>query len=274
MAKKILTKVLVLFLMAGFAQAGVIQLLTKIITPVNLVDGINIINVSVENTGDDIAKDLYVEAITPEGFTSNNIQLGDVAAGTEASGILQINVPSNKEGRYPLILKIKYSDANAYPFSVIASTYLNVKKYTPTNIYGTTEKLEVSENGENSLSVKITNRGETERKVTATAYLPDEFRVDNKVRELILKPKVQENLVYDIGDLGGQAGSAYLGIISLEYDDASHNTVLVPVAVEVTKQSSNKLYIWGIAAALGVIVVTVLFKVLSRKKEKKTPKKK
>ncbi len=262
MTNKILVSLGVLFCLAALAQANVITLTTTVNTPKIFKSGLNEVTVALKNTGDESARGLYLEVILPDGFKSKDVNIGDIGINEEVNVAFNVTVPEKVKGKYPLVLRIHYADGNSYPFSAITYTGMNVGAEKPQNVYGNADKITVPKDGEEKITVKVTNRGDKKQTITSTIYMPTEFKADQVKKTFDANAKSQTEVAYKVGDLGGVSGNTYVGTVALEYDDGEHNTIFIPVFMESTLPKADNSYILVIAGLLLVVILLVRTKMV------------
>ena len=80
-----------------------------------------IVNLSLQNNGDEAAEDVRVSLLLPDGFASDRVIVGQLVPGVPWSGSIGVNITGNiMPGTYPAVVLTEYKDLNGYPFSSVS----------------------------------------------------------------------------------------------------------------------------------------------------------
>ena len=167
-----------------------------------------------------------------------------------------------ESGSYPLIVQLRYHDANMYPYSVVSVMSVRIGEVAPNNIpiTGELKADQVAEEG--SLELRVKNTGLMPQEVLITMASPSELLVIGEAGKLDIPVKEEKRISYSLKNNGALPGSYYNVYAIIEYSiSGQHGVLILNEGVAVTSYISNKKRKIIIAGA-GVIVLlffTVLF---------------
>ena len=215
--------------------------------------------VDVTNKGDEAAYNVQISAdingrlvTTP---AKDNLQVNG-----KHSVQLVTDMTLEKEGRYPVIVNVDYTDANQYPFSAMSITQFVYGKSLPSQIFGTLQNIEISTKG--SLTLSLKNLSEKEENVMVRLVLPKELSSSGLSKTVSLKGKSEERVNFDARNFSALPGSSYSIFALMGYDeDDLHYSASIGGNIKITKEQgfvkSNQRLL--IAVAIVLVAVFVYF---------------
>jgi CARDB len=213
--------------------------------------------VDVTNKGDEPAYNVQV-----------NADINGRLVTTPAKDILQINKKDSvelaanmtleKEGKYPVIVNVDYTDANQYPFTAISITQFVYGKSLPSEIFGTLQNIEISTKGNLNLSLK--NLSDQEKKLTVRLIIPRELSSPSLSKTISLKAKSEEKVDFEVKNFSALPGSSYTIFALMEYDEGNlHYSASAGGNIKIKKEEgfvkSNQRLLIAVAIVLVVLFV-------------------
>lgn len=258
MDRKIL-RILLILLVIPVASASFIRMTTNIYLEPVVHGTSTTVNVSVVNSGDEPAHDVELSLVLPEGFSSNKVYLGNMQPNLEYNANFHVNItPGAKSGRYPLILKLHYADANAYPFSVVSPSFLMYEESTPIMVRGFMSEITLGTEGEREMRLKMSNLDSKAHAVRVRMVTPDEIKVDPRDSEIPLGGNEEKEVLYKIKSFGALAESSYVIFATMEYDDSLHYSSLANGMVKVVSGGQSSVVPSWLPFAAVVILIALL----------------
>jgi len=230
---------------------------TQIVVPELIEPPSFLINVSVINTGDEPAQDVQLQLILPDGFRTDSAYVGTLAPNRPVTRSFNVTMPQDANGRYPLVLRNHYADANSYPFSMVTATYLRAGSTPPSMVYAQATKATLY--GDDSAKVELTllNRDAAAKTVSVKFHLPNEIKSDVQANQITIPAQGDGKLEFTVENFAALAGSTYAGFFTMEYDlEGVHYTSIASSIIEV--REAKKLLPSNITGILGIIAVLAL----------------
>jgi hypothetical protein len=221
--------------------------------------------VSVTNHGDESAYNVQIKAESLNPPLQSLLQQ-TLPVGKTFSATFRQSIKNFPPGRYPLLLRILYADANMYPFSAPAtSSFIHGQDAVP-DLLGIFEHTQIGRNGR--LLLKLKNPGELSKRVHIRLFLPQELSAENPAQEIELAPRQETSLRFPVHNFSALEGSTYAVFAVLEYDQGGlHYSTLAPGTVTIGSSGSfGNDWIFGI---LLVILFTWLIFVNVRPSRKR-----
>ncbi len=267
---KKLALIMIWLLTIQIALATVISLTTTIST-VTMTGKSSIIQVKLLNSGDETAYNVQFSLIN-DSFNADKLYVGNLDLNIPFDGNLTIT--KTKEilpGNYLLVFLTDYADANGYPFSSISRTDLTYKTPSKSLISGNFGELTLSGKQIKKLVLSVKNLDSTSHEVKVRLFLPRELKSDNDNRVLSIPSKEEKKLDFDVSSFSALAGSSYVVLASLEYDENNeHYSSLAQTMIRITEDKgiSFNLPSWlPIIVVVGLIAVFVYFQFRKGKKQ-------
>jgi hypothetical protein len=213
----------------------------------------NMINLSLQNSGNEAAEDVHISLLLPQGFTSENAVIGRLVPGVPWSGSIIVNTTDNLlPGAYPAVILTQYRDANGYPFSSVSKSNIIYKEISYSDISGMIKKAELSDNG--NIDMTLRNLGSSAIDAKIRLYLPLEIKADEYEKSIHLDAKSEKELSFRVSNFGALAGSSYFVLAAVEYDGDKHYTQFASGIVEIKEKTG----IIGIDNNWLIIIIIVL----------------
>lgn len=265
--KNVISALIFVLCASQIAMAGSISI-TVTARPSEIEDSC-LVNMSLQNKGDEAAEDVRVSLLLPDGFVSEGINIGRLIPGVLWNGSITVNrTGSLLPGLYPAIILTQYKDANYYQFSSVSKNNLIYKENPYSDISsGTIKNMAISDEG--ILVVPIRNLGNSTRDVKIRLYLPMEIAADEYEKEISLGGRDVKDVVFKLSNLGALSGSSYFVVAAIEYDDSMHYSYLASTVVEIREKDSSGDMFWLLVVSFAVLgSVLAVYKLKSRKKAK------
>ena len=213
--------------------------------------------VDVTNKGDEPAYNVQISADI-NGQVISTPAKDSLQVNTKHSVQMANDLALEKDGRYPVIINVDYTDANQYPFSAFAITHFNYRKNLPSQVFGTLRNIEISTKG--SLVLDLKNLGENEKNVSVRLVLPKELSSSGLSKTIALKGKSEVKLSFEVKNFSALPGSNYSIFALMGYDeDDLHYSASVSGSVKITKEQgfvkSNQRLLIVVAIVLGAAFV-------------------
>jgi len=229
-------------------------------------DGITL-NVTTKNQGDEPAYGVQFEVrIGSQAFTSVAVpQLGiDEATASD----FPVNNAFQLPGRYPVLIKIHYKDANTYPFTSLAVGFYDFQRPVVGKVLIRGEESAIPYNGKGVVKYTVRNNDSVAHDLELTLHLPDELAALKDSDRLTIGPKQSESLQYTLENFMALENSGYAIALVAEYEDGtSHYSSAGSSTVRITEPDAVDEYqIWAVAAAVSVVVLILLIILRLRRK--------
>ena len=229
-------------------------------------DGLTL-TVKTENQGDEPAYGVQFEIVVADKQF--------VSSATTSLGIKQVATAEYSlegvfgiAGRYPIVIKIYYKDANSYQFSSLSAGFYDYQIPVIPTVSISGQGAKISVDGTGRLVFVVRNNGKTEQLIKLNLFLPNELSVSKEDSELTLGPKQAQTLEYIVENFSALENSTYAVVLMGQYEDEQrHYGITGTTIVEVT--GDMKLVGWPIWAwtAAGFLVIAVFILLRSRRKQ-------
>jgi len=266
--------ILVILMIPEITLAGTISLTTSVTTDIFTSEK-GEIQITLANYGDEPAYNTQL-SIVSDYFSSKPVNVGLLGV----SNPLNINISLEaktqlKEGNYPLVLMVEYTDANGYPFSSVSPITITYKNPYPSRITATFEKIEVDGGKPKNLIMKLKNMDQVDHNIDVKLVLPNELSSDSTVKKILIKAKEEKNVEFKISNFAGLSGSNYVILGIIEYEDDYHHSSVASGMVKIVQPKSvfkpSKNIIISVVVVL--IILLILYQFLGKKIELKIEKK-
>ena len=201
--------------------------------------------VLVTNRGDETAYSVQIkaESLNPpqQSPTAQNIPVGKSISTTFKQSIKDL-----PHGRYPLLLRILYADANMYPFSAPATSFFTHGHDAAPELIGVIENSRVGKSGH--LTLKLKNPSELAKEIHLRLFLPQELSVENPTSTIELSPHQETSIRFPVRNFSALEGSTYAVFAVLEYDqEGLHYSTLAPgtIAIGSSNGFGNEIWLYG-----------------------------
>lgn len=176
------------------------------------------INFSLKNSGDEVAYNIRLEPIVPEGFESKVFYLNYLPPDQPSSGSFNVEIsPNVLEGEYPVALILHYADRNAYPFSVVFPEVIKHRKKTTSMVLLSIPTVEMTSQTPVEFDVKVFNQDFKKHNITVRLYLPEELSADFETKNVEVNGRARLALDNRVWSAGALYDSDYLVLASVSY---------------------------------------------------------
>jgi hypothetical protein len=220
--------------------------------------GSPLLEVSAENRGDVPAHDVQFEiTVNDKVYVSPQLHTLGVAQKTSVSYPLT-DVFENP-GRYPVVIRTYYKDANAYPFSAMTVGFYDYQSVIMPAVSIRGEATEMTVNGKGQMRFVLHNDGPTSKKIDLSLYIPNELSVSNDHSVIEIGPQQEATLAYDIENYSALANSSYQVSLVGQYQEAgSHFGITGSTVVRVVGDVESAVRPFWSWVVLGGIIPGVL----------------
>jgi hypothetical protein len=209
---------------ASLACAGEVSLQITVTTRVS--PGHLGVRVDVTNRGNDTAY-----AVTPEveaaGQTARAEESKDLPPRRRQVWDIPLQVTFPHSGTYPVIVTLRYEDANGYAFSALSVATAVSGEQTSAMYTAALTATPVS--GTGSLRVTLRNLGDVTQTVRLTPVLPEELSVTEPV-EVVLEPRGEATTEFETRNETALADSRYGAFVVAESDADNRHFLVVSTA--------------------------------------------
>jgi hypothetical protein len=214
-------------------------------------------HVKLLNSGDEAAYKVQISLLT-DSFKTDQLYVGNLDPNIPFEG--DLNITETKEifpGSYPLVVLTDYTDANGYPFSSISPNYITYKSHTVSKLSGTFSELSLSGKDSKKLVLTVRNIDSITHDLKIKLILPRELKTLNDNSVLSLASKEEKTLNFDVSSFSALAGSSYVVLASLEYDDNNlHYSSFAQTIVKITEEKSS--FSFNLPSWIPILVVIIL----------------
>jgi len=248
--------------------------ITTTITTDTMTGGIAKTHVKLLNSGDETAYNVQVSLIT-DTFKTDQIYVGNLDPKIPFEG--NLNITKTKEipsGSYPLVVLTDYSDANGYPFSSVSPTYMTYKNPTVSKVSGAFSELSLSGKESKKIELTLRNLDSIKHDLKIKLILPRELKVEQEDKNLSIGSKEEKKLDFDVSSFSALAGSSYVVLASIEYDDNNlHYSSFAQTIIKIIEEGKvNTIPLpsyWPVGIAVVLILIFLYYQISGRKKWKK-----
>ncbi|MGB5472160.1 MAG: hypothetical protein WBQ78_01630 [Gammaproteobacteria bacterium] len=225
-----------------------------------------VLDVTTTNQGDESAYGIqFVVQIGKQKFTTASVpQLGVNQA---TSSNLSIQDAFSLPGRYPVLIKTHYQDANGHPFTALSVGFHDYQHSVVSKVLIQAEDASIPSNGKGTMKFTLRNNDSVERDLVLTLYLPDELATLKESDSLTIGPRQTRSLQYTIENFSALENSGYAIALLAEYDDGnSHYATAGSGTLRIAEPDTMAGYLpWVVAAIAAVILVFPIIIRLRRK---------
>jgi hypothetical protein len=224
----------------------------------------NDLNVSVTsiNKGDESAFNVQAELLVGEQKIAAE-KVNELRVGGTYKIENKIKLTDKKQGLYPLILIIHYTDANQYPFTALSCQTYEYGKKSVSPVLGQIKPTQISKKGNVILAIK--NTGDTPIKAKTYLVVPGELTIEDREKEIKLPARSEKEVKFAVRNFSALVGSTYQLFAITEFDTKdehqtfiSSGTIQVVVGREIL--GMNYIIIIAVLILLISIVIIVQFK--------------
>ena len=224
------------------------------------------LNVTTTNQGDEPAYGIQFEVqIGEQTFTSASVP--QLAVNETTSSDFSVLDAFDLPGRYPVLIKIHYKDANTYPFTSLAVGSYDFQQPVVSKILIRGEDTGLPSNSKGVMKYTVRNNDSAEHDLALRLHLPDELAALKDSDSLTIGPGESKSLHYTIENFSALENSSYAITLVAEYDDGkSHYSSAGSAAIRITEPDISDEYLpWVVALVSAFIVIFLIIIRLRRK---------
>lgn len=252
-----------LLFFTSISSARYITFDTTVRTTAKTEQGRDILGVSVEltNNGDEPAYSVRIHA-----EAGGHSQAGPVIPILGVKSLLreefEFDLSFGKFGKYPVLVRTDFADANQHPFSALSLSLINYRGAASSKIFfDKPEPLEIAKKGE--LCLKVKSLDEEERDINVRLILPKELDAAEPARKIRVSPRNEKDVCFAVSNFSALVGSAQAVFGLLEYDDEeNHFSASVMNTVKIIEREKltwkAKFTILGIPVGLLILFLLIL----------------
>ncbi|MBU2489909.1 MAG: hypothetical protein KKA60_11020, partial [Proteobacteria bacterium] len=181
------------------------------------------VEVAVENRGTATAKNVEV-VLEADDLRMFSRVAEELPPGGEAGATFRTDVEAKKPGRYPLALRVLYTDEDGYPFSAVhGATFSPIRDEAP-GVEVLAPQAQLA--GQGPYEIRIQGAAVGEVRTRARIFLPREIAAERTSLSMILAPG--ETVVrFDLKNQSAMPGASYPVYVFVEYDaEGVHHTAV------------------------------------------------
>jgi len=120
-----------------------------------------------------------------------------------------------------------------------------------------------------TLTLTLRNLDEIQHNVDIKLYLPRELKVDKDKSIVVIGPKEEKNLNFQVSSFSALPGSNYVVIATIDYDDSnSHYSSTVRSMIKIVTEKSLEFPIWLPILTFIVLLIIFAYYLMSSKRVK------
>ncbi|NMC63770.1 MAG: hypothetical protein GYA55_11460 [SAR324 cluster bacterium] len=225
-------------------------------------DGKKILVAQIKNSGNESAQDVQAH-IQFLDMDLSGPKWESLGAGKEEIVSWDLPVMSVKNGRYPAVLTVEFSDLNSYPFSAVNVRSLEIGQADPPRVFGKLDSVSITNEGEFNFMLK--NLEPVAKKIKVTLVRPKEINIEPGEFELELgETNAPISKTIKVSNFSALPGAIYPIFAIVAYDsETTHDTIVLRSNIQMSQDSNSySTLIW----LLGLVAIFLLiFWLLTRK---------
>ena len=258
------TKISIIFIIFLFipqiALAGVISLTTTVSSDEMIKDSTKI-NVKLLNSGTEPAYSVQITPLLSSSFSADSVIYEILSTNEPKESSLKITL--NEEvtpGNYPAAILVDYADANGYPFSSVSPNFIVYKTRTVSRVSGIMSEVSLTDKSSKKMTLTVRNLDDSPHDVKIKLFLPRELKVENSEKSISLNAKEEKELSFEVSSLSALAGSSYISLASLEYEDeVLHYSSFARGIIKIEAGNPFEFPIWVPVITFVVLLIIFLY---------------
>jgi len=263
MRKNILFILFLSLLLPSLGVASYITMVTNFSIEEN-DRGLTLVVIS-KNRGDEPAYDIQYE-IRAGSQTFLGSSVAQLGVNKEIRQEFAIDGAFESPGHYPVIIKTHYRDANAYPFSALATGFYDYKAPALSGVLIRADNLKIPANGKGVIEFTVRNSDSVAHELNLVLHLPNELVVLEEDQQRSIGPRATEILRYTLENFSALDNSSYAVVLIAEYEEeGTHYSTAGSVLVQLTEPTAVSREMLWILLAVGALVIVLLVVVRVRR---------
>lgn len=225
------------------------------------------ISISVSNIGDEAAYNLKIY-VDNYGTTQSSPLKDRLDVQETYNADFNFNINPKTPGRYALLIRVDYADANQYPFSAVSYCYYHYKEDTIYNIIGQINNIKLANKAKLALDLK--NIDIKKKKCSIRLLLPKELSCKHPAKNVLLSPKGKKKINFNLTNFSALPGSnyqIYALIESLENNKYYSKAILGSIEI-IKKEKLIKSYRWVLMSITCLLIAILIFYNLKQRRFK------
>lgn len=226
-------------LAASPVQAGHITISSSMNVVDDFADGTGVVEIELTNQGDESAYDVRLAVEPRDFFQSKETRIGILGPAKPRTEQVTVALTDTvNRGTYPLAVKIKYTDSNGHPFSIVAPMTVSVQEEAPAQVRVFVERLMITPGSGATLDVVVRNPSQEVKTIRTLFFGPDEIEVRAREKTATISGGSQSAVGYYVGASDrALAGSNYAVLVAISYvEDGIHHSRFATGRVGITAQ--------------------------------------
>ncbi|MFH0925789.1 MAG: hypothetical protein V1872_09215 [bacterium] len=233
------------------ADASYISLNTSVTSTLHKDNTLELIILTI-NKGDETAYNVQIETIAGE-ITNLSPSKKDLQINEQYEFKSTFKLILKKPGTYPFGIRIYYTDANQYLFSVLTYHLFSYQKEMVSLIYGNIPPISIAKKGKLKFIVK--NLSDNKISLSNFLMLPRELSILQPSRNVTLKARSKEVIIFPVKSVSALPGSTYQVFIVTETEDNNfHYTSISQGTISIVKERA----ILGVSYPILITIIIIL----------------
>jgi len=255
---------IIYILLAASAQAAYISMESRF--SIKTGQGGILLQLSTRNKGDEPAYAVQFDASFGKArVVSRTVpQLG---VNQETKAAFKIKNAVALPGRYPVIVKTLYQDANSYRFSSLAVGFYDFESPAISNIAIEPAKIDLPLQGTRKLEFTLVNSGSHPQKLLLELHVPNELTVEEGPKTATVAPGQELTLAFGVKNLSALENSNYaVFLVARHQEQNRHYSTSGPAVIRITPISNGlSPTLWLVIAIVTSLILAVAFFLLRKK---------
>jgi uncharacterized membrane protein len=217
------------------------------------------IDVSILNSGNEPANNVQITPLLSSVFSTEPVSFEKLTPNEPKEA--EFKVKLNKEampGNYPVAILTDYADVNGYPFSSVSPSFIVYKTRTTSKVSGVISDVSLTDKNNKKLVLTLRNLDDTSHNIKIKMFIPRELKISEDEKEITIGSKDEKELNFEISSLSALAGSSYLVLASIDYEDSVlHYSTFARGIVKIELGKSFEFPLW--LPIVSFIVLLIIF---------------
>jgi len=217
--------------------------------------------VMTENRGDVPAHDVQFEVIVEDkllvGLVVKKLQV-DEKASVNFSLADAFGIP----GRYPVVIRTNYKDANGYRFTALTVGFYDYQSTVMPVASISGDMISIPVDGKGRMSFVLRNDGRKVLKIDLVLFVPNELSVSHEQSVIEIGPQQEQALEYEVENYSALANSRYqVSLVGRYEENEKRFGIAGSAVVQVTgdvKTAVKPVWIWVLLGGLMPSVIVFM----------------